>query len=107
VGARHAGLDETMAEKVGRYEQSDLAEHQKVALRMVDAVVTDPGGISAELRAQLLDHFSPDQVIELMFDIVSWSVQTIPVALGLDVPVEAGGDAAAHHFEGQGFTVSG
>ena len=79
-----AGFDETMAGKIDNFELSDLPEHQKVALRFTDAFITQPAEISAELRAQLREHFSAAQIIELMLDITRWSTQKLPVALGLD-----------------------
>ncbi len=88
--ARDAGLDETMAESVDRYEDSDLPEHQKVALRLTDAFVTAPGAISAELREQVLSHFTEAQIVELMLDMSKWSTQKLPVALGTDEPIDAG-----------------
>ena len=87
--AQEAGLDETMAEKIDHYEASDLPEFQKVALRLTDAFVTAPGAISAELRAQVLDHFTEAQIVELMLDMSKWSTQKLPVALGTDDPINA------------------
>jgi AhpD family alkylhydroperoxidase len=90
--AREAGVDDAMTAKIDFYEESDLPERHKVALRLTDAFVTQPGTITEELRAQLLEHFSPEQIVELMLDITKWSTQKLSVALGLD---------AAAHPEGQ------
>jgi len=46
--------------------------------------VTDPGGIGAELRAELHRHFTRAQIEELVLDMASWSQQKIQVCLGLD-----------------------
>ena len=82
--ARDAGVDDTMTAKIDNFEASDLPEHQKVALRLTDAFITQPNDISAELRAQVRKHFSDEQIVELMLDITKWSTQKLPVALGLD-----------------------
>ncbi len=87
--ARDAGLDETMAAKIDRYEQSDLPERHKVALRLTDAFVTAPGAISEDLRAQVRRHFTEAQIVELMLDMSKWSTQKLSVALGTDDPIDA------------------
>ena len=87
--ARDAGLDETMAASVDHYEDSDLPERQKVALRLTDAFVAAPGAISDELRQQVRRHFTEAQIVELMLDMSKWSTQKLPVALGTDEPIDA------------------
>lgn len=87
--ARDNGLDEDMAAKIDRYEQSDLPERHKVALRLTDAFVTAPGDIDAGLRAQARAHFTEAQLVELMLDMSKWSTQKLSVALGTDDPIDA------------------
>lgn len=79
-----------MAAKVQRYEQSDLPDHQKAALRLADAMMTQPGWITAELRSELRRHFTDDQLIELTVDVMKWNYQKVPVSLGLDDVVRPG-----------------
>ena len=93
-----------MVEKIDRYESSDLAERHKVALRLTDAFVTDPNRIDDDLRAQLLAHFTPEQIVELLLDIVSWTLQKVQVALGFDAPVEPG-RLAVLDFDEEGHSV--
>jgi hypothetical protein len=83
-------LDETMAAKVERFEASDLSERHKVALRLADALMTQPGDIDDELRAQVRAHFSDAQVLELTVDVMKWNYQKVPVALGTDDEVRQG-----------------
>jgi hypothetical protein len=85
-----AGLDETLAAKVDRYEASDLDERLKAALRLTDAVIVNPASADAALRAQLQEHFTDEQIAELLHDIVKWSFQKVLVSLRLDVPVRDG-----------------
>lgn len=87
--ARDNGLDEDMAAKIDRYEESDLPERHKVALRLTDAFVTAPGDIDAELRTQARAHFTEAQLVELMLDMSKWSTQKLSVALGTDDPIDA------------------
>lgn len=80
-----------MAEKVDRYEESDLPDRQKAALRLADAQITRPGDISDTLRDQLRAHFTDAQLVELVLDISKWSTQKMPVALGTDMEINPGG----------------
>jgi hypothetical protein len=60
------------------------------ALLLADAVMTQPGGISPQLREDLARHFRPEQVLELTLDVIKWSYQKVPVALGTDDEVVPG-----------------
>jgi alkylhydroperoxidase family enzyme len=42
VKALDAGADEAMFDKIDHYEDSDLLESHKVALRLIDAIITQP-----------------------------------------------------------------
>jgi AhpD family alkylhydroperoxidase len=84
--ARQRGVDEEMAAKVARYEASDLPERAKVALRLADAVIIDPSTADRALAAQVHEHFSDEQIAELLFDIMKWSRQKERVALRLEAP---------------------
>lgn len=88
AGARSAGVDETVTEKIDDFERSDLPDPHKAALRLAGAFVANPAGIGDGLRAELHAHFRPEQVVELTLDVVAWSKQKIPVALGLDAPLD-------------------
>lgn len=50
----------------------------------------NPGEVSSELRARLRQHFAPDQIVELALDVMKWSYQKVPVALGVDREVRPG-----------------
>jgi len=79
-------LDEAIAEKVSDYESSDLSERHKVALRLADAFMTIPGAIGESLRRQVREHFSEDETVEMLLDIVAWTQQKPQVSLALDIP---------------------
>ena len=54
-----------MAQIEDGYNDSDLPERLKLALRMADAVITDPTGLSAEDQSALSEEFSPAELAEL------------------------------------------
>ena len=88
--AGHRVLDETMAAKVERYEASDLPDRHMAALRLADAMMTQPGEIGAPLAAQLREHFTDTQILELTVDVMKWNYQKVSVALGVDADVREG-----------------
>ena len=79
-----------MAAKVNHYESSDLADHHKAALRLADAMMTQPGSISDEFTSQLHEHFTSDQIIELTLDVMKWNYQKVMVALRTDAEMRPG-----------------
>jgi alkylhydroperoxidase family enzyme len=81
------------------YERSRLPEHQKAALRFTDAFVTDPGGLTAETRAELLRHFSPQQLVELTFKLVYHTANKALVALDAHPPVDSEQVTEFHYDE--------
>lgn len=70
------------------YEQSSLPEHQKVALRLTDAFLSHPAGLSAAVRRQALEHFSPAQLYELTLKLSTWTVNKSLTALRADAPID-------------------
>lgn len=93
--ARMAGADDAMTAKVDHYETSDLDERTKTALRITDAMITAPGGLSDAVVGRARTLFTPAELAELCLDITKWSTQKIHVALGTDgaerLPVNADG----------------
>jgi alkylhydroperoxidase family enzyme len=86
VTALDAGADEAMFDQIDHYEDSDLVESHKVALRLIDAIITQPTEIDETLVAQVHQHFTPPQVIELVLDVMRNSCQKVAVALAVDDP---------------------
>ena len=66
------------------YEHSDLGERHRVALRLADAVITQPAFIDDRLVAQVWDHFTPAEATEIVLDLVRNGANKIAVALGGD-----------------------
>jgi hypothetical protein len=79
-----------MAETVMRFEQSDLPERQKAALRLAAAFLGQPRELSAEARAAALEEFSPEEIVGIVFKLTAYSWNKVRVAFGIDRPVEEG-----------------
>ena len=90
-----------MADKIDQYWASDLPDHRKAALRLADALMTQPGSIDAALRAELRRHFTDDQILEITVDVMKWNYQKVSVALGVDAEVKPG-ELADLMFDEQG-----
>jgi alkylhydroperoxidase family enzyme len=86
VKALDAGADESMFDKIDHYESSDLVEAHKVALRLTDAIITQPTEIDPSLVAQVHQYFTPPQVAEIVLDVMRNSCQKVAVALAVDDP---------------------
>jgi alkylhydroperoxidase family enzyme len=84
--ALDAGADEDLLDTTERYETSDLAESQKVALRLCDAVISSPDAVGGVLADQVHEWFTPTQVVELVMDVMRNSGQKVAVALAADDP---------------------
>lgn len=66
AGAREAGLTEDLVDDiVDQVETTDLPDRYKLAVRYTDVLIGDPTGLTDDLRAELLDEFDPDQIVEL------------------------------------------
>jgi hypothetical protein len=90
-----------MAGMVDDYESSDLAERHKVALRLADAMMSQPGSIRPQLRSDGHEHFSDQEILELTLDVMKWNYQKVAVALGIDAEV-APGQLTDLHFDSDG-----
>ncbi len=84
AAAQESGLDADMESKIDFYESSDLSERHKTALRLVDAFIWRPQDMNEELVAQAHEHFSNEELAEILVDITKWSTQKIHVTLGTD-----------------------
>ena len=84
--ALERGLDDAMTAKVARWETSDLPAPAKAALRLCDAIILAPSSADASLRAELREHFTDEQIAELVVDVMKWSHQKLLVSLRLEAP---------------------
>lgn len=87
------------------YEHADFTPRHKAALRLADAVVTQPAFIDDELVADIRTHLLDAEIVELVLDVTRNAANKIAVALGGDAPVveegfewfdvDAGGEVVA------------
>jgi hypothetical protein len=70
VAAVDHGFDKSMVAHLEDPENSDLPERQQIVLRLARAFLSDPGGFTAHDRSVLCRHFSPEEVAELILDLV-------------------------------------
>ena len=82
--ARRQGLSEEMVALVDEdFAESQLSERHKAAIRYADAFLIDPHGLREPLRAELLRHFSPAELVELTAGIALFmGFSKIAVVLG-------------------------
>jgi AhpD family alkylhydroperoxidase len=84
AGAVQAGLDETIVEKLTRFESSDLPEHIKAALRITNAVASGPQTLTQDVWDGALRFFSERQVVDLVLLSVFTTSSKVTITLGLD-----------------------
>jgi alkylhydroperoxidase family enzyme len=86
ASALREGADEAMFDKIDRYESSDLDERHKVALRLTDAIITQPAYMDATHVKDSHDRFTDAQLVELVCDVMRNAANKVAVAFGADAP---------------------
>ena len=94
-----------MDEAVSYETSTTLTEAQRVILRLHDAFLSYPGGVTPELRALVLEHFSPPQIAEMMFKFFWWSTNRATVTMGDDAPYDAERLTPYHYTEEGEFVI--
>jgi hypothetical protein len=105
VRALDAAGDDSPFSAIEDFEHSVLSSRHKIALRLTDAVVTQPAQIDDQLVAQVHAAFTVGESTEIVLDVVRNAANKIAVALGADAPqvtdgieffdVDANGDVVA------------
>ncbi len=66
AAAREQGLSEELVGMIdAEFEESELSERQKLVIRYADVFLGDPKSLDPELRREMLDEFTPAQIVEL------------------------------------------
>jgi alkylhydroperoxidase family enzyme len=86
VRAEAAGAGESLYDKIERFEDSDLSDRHKAALRLVDALLWQPTRYPAETTATVHEQFTPTETVEIVFDVTRNAANKIAVALAADAP---------------------
>jgi alkylhydroperoxidase family enzyme len=66
------GFDESMVNHLEDPSNSDLPERQQVVLRMANSFLTSPESFTAEEWTTLEQHYSAEQIAELLLDLVRY-----------------------------------
>jgi AhpD family alkylhydroperoxidase len=85
AAARALGADEQLYDSIDDYESSGLSERQKAALRLADAYLLSPGEMAPSTRQGALEHFRPQEIVEIVLRLMEYSSDKIMVALKLDL----------------------
>jgi alkylhydroperoxidase family enzyme len=86
VAAIEQGADEATFKAVDHYQDSDLSESTKAALALVDAIIWTPTAIPDQVVAQVQEHLTDAEAVEVVLDTVRNAANKIAVALGTDAP---------------------
>src|ERR1700716_2419446 len=73
-----------MVSQLSHFEDSDLPERVKVALRIAQQIATYPRGVTNELWAEAEQHFSEDELVDIVLLSVFGTESKVTVTLGLD-----------------------
>ncbi len=73
---------------VMQFEESDLSDRQKAALRLASAFLEVPSRLTPEAREEALRHFSPQEIAGLLLKLMSFTWNKPRAALGIDRPVD-------------------
>lgn len=84
VHAVRSGADESTFDQIDDYENSDLSERHKVALRLTDAMLWQPTAYPAGLVEQVHLHLTPAESLEVILDVARNASNKIAVAFGAD-----------------------
>jgi hypothetical protein len=103
--ARPEGSGDLMDEALAYEQSGSLLDYQKVALRLHDVFLSEPGRLSAAARAEALAHFTAPQIVELVLKFMWWSTNRPVVLLGGDAPHDAARLTAFHYGENGEYIV--
>jgi alkylhydroperoxidase family enzyme len=91
VRALDAAGERSPFSAVEDFEHSVLSSRHKIALRLTDAIVTQPAQIDDQLVAQVHGAFTTAESTEIVLDIVRNAANKIAVAFAADTPQVADG----------------
>lgn len=99
--ALDAGADEAVFDAVDDYEHAGFTDRQTAALALTDALIWQPGHLTAEVLDPVRAHFGPAEAVELVLDIARNAVNKVAVARGTDqANVEGGRQSYTIHADG-------
>ena len=81
-----------------------LPDHQRSALALTEAFLIDPASLATSARDDLLRHFQPRQIVELVFKLMTYTVNKSITVLGFDRPISED-RLALFHYDGAGAQI--
>jgi AhpD family alkylhydroperoxidase len=84
AGAVQAGLNETVVDQLTRFEESDLPEHIKAALRIANAVSSGPATLTKAIWDGARRFYSEQEVVDIVLLSVHTTGSKVTITLGLD-----------------------
>jgi hypothetical protein len=103
MSVRRAGAwhGEDITDTVMRFEQSDLSDRHKSALRLAAAFHGAPSTVDEETRAKALEHYPPDEIVAMLFNIICYSFNRVRSASGFDQRADPD-DLTAFEYDNDG-----
>ncbi|PJE02735.1 carboxymuconolactone decarboxylase family protein [Mycobacterium sp.] len=101
--ALDAGGNEGLYDEIAQFENSVVLDARaKAALRYADALIWTPAHLAVDDAAEVRSRFSPEEAVELTFDIMRNASNKIAVSLGADAArVESGTERYLIDVDGQ------
>lgn len=103
--ARPAGSGDLMDEALAYEQSGSLLDYQKVALRLHDVFLSEPGRLTVAARAEALAHFTAPQIVELVLKFLFWTTNRPVVVLGGDRPHDVTRLTSFHYGENGEYIV--
>jgi hypothetical protein len=77
-------MDEAMVASIRDFENSQMTERHKVALRLVDAFIMHFGHVSPALAEQARGYFSSAELVDIGLKVFTCSSNKVTVSLAID-----------------------
>ena len=82
---------------VMHFEDSDLPERHKAALRLAVEFLGAPSTMSPRARQDALEHFSPEEIVGLLMKLTAFQVNKPRAALGIDGALDPNSLTPGYH----------
>lgn len=103
---RPASIDDLMPEALAGAASTVLSERQKVALEALDHLIIKPSAMDDAARSRILEHFQPNEIVELMLKEVWWMSNKPMISLGTDFGAVDENHLTEFEYDGSGnFTL--
>jgi alkylhydroperoxidase family enzyme len=92
--AVQSGLEEDMVTALGHFEESNLPDNYKAALRITSSLAVNPALLTDEIWAEAATHFTEQE----LFDIVLLSMHTTASKATITLGLDPGKEASSRQF---------